>query len=49
MKALVVTSQFGDYKYAEHITDPDKIEEVLASEHAHHVHVINLPDEPKGE
>ena len=37
MIVLVVTNPFGGRNLGERITDPNEIEEVLSSEHAHHV------------
>ena len=47
MKALVVTNPFPGYEFSEIITDPAIIKELLASDHAGHVHVVELPEPTK--
>jgi hypothetical protein len=44
---LVVTNPFGGHDKGHRITDPEEIEAILASEHAHHVVQAShdLPDE----
>jgi hypothetical protein len=34
---LTVVEPFGGYAKGDEITDPDKVEEILSSEHEHHV------------
>lgn len=42
MKALVVKSPFCGYERGTKITDPQRIEEILAGEHAQHVSPTEL-------
>ena len=45
MKALVVTNPFGEYEKGIVIKDEAKIEEILASENAQSVVVVELTQE----
>ena len=46
MKALVVKSEFGGHGRGTVITDPQRIAEILAGEHAQHVAPTELEDTP---
>lgn len=46
MKALVVKDPFGGYERGNTITDPRRIEEILAGEHARHVSPTELEEPP---
>ena len=37
MKKLVVTNPFGGHEIGAEITDPQRVNDILANEHAHHV------------
>lgn len=46
MKALVVKNPFAGHARGTAITDPKRIEEILAGEHAQHVVPAELDDTP---
>lgn len=45
MKALTVLENFGSYAKGDQITDAKEVEDVLASDQAHSVVKVELPDE----
>lgn len=48
MKALVVKNPFGGHQRGATVTDPQQVEQILASENAHDVSPTEL-DEPPAE
>jgi hypothetical protein len=46
MQVLTVIHPFGDYARGHRITEKSEIDEVLASENAHHTVKSHIPDAP---